>query len=304
MQFNEYLGIELAERPRKPRKIGLTMVNDVGWPPLFTEDAFKAYGNLIDILKFTTKMLTFDAGAIQQKVKLCHEYDIIAQPGGMIIEIARAEKKEKETLQKLKEMGFDLIEISASHKLERDMGEELEFANYCRSLGFRTIGEVGKKFSTGDSTRTDERQLDVEETVRQFTLLLEAGVEHVYWEGHLLRRVVGETGDEILARWKDVGPRIKQVVEAVGLDKIFFEVSAHVPYTHRRQQQFWWIQAFGPTVNIGNVRFEEVPLLEDKRRGISPIFGFGDLGDHPWLTSQEKGEGKASDTWWKDMMQA
>jgi phosphosulfolactate synthase len=300
MQFDEFLGIELAYRPGKPRESGITMVNDIGWPAAFTEDACQSYGHLIDIIKFTSKLLTYDVEAIKQKVGSCLKRDIVAQPGGMVVEIARALGKEREALKKLKALGFNLIEMSASEKADRDMDEERRFADLCRSLDLDIIGEVGKKFPTGDGTRRGEREINVEETIRQFQGLIEMGAKYCYWEGHVLRRIVGETGDEILARWDTIGPQVLAVVKEVGLEHIIFEVSPHIPYTHRRQQQFWWVRTFGPTVNLGNVRLDEVPVLEDVRRGVSPIFGFGELGDHPWLQSVERGKGKASKNWWEE----
>jgi len=300
MQFNEFLGIKIAERPRKPRNVGLTMVNDMGWPSQFTEDAFRAFGDYVDILKFPSRLLTWNVEVIKEKIKLCERYDVLPQPGGLLIEIARAQGQGKQILQKFKELGFANVEISNSEGSDRNMAREREFVDLCKSLGFGIIGEVGKKFPTGDVTRTSDRELNVKETIKQFQDLLDMGAKHVYWEGHLLRRVVGETGDEILSRWKQVGPQIESVVREVGLDKIVFEVSTHVPYTHRRQQQFWWVKTFGPTVNIGNVRLDEVPLLEDVRRGVMPIFGFGELGDHPWMQSVERGKGSAGEKWWSE----
>lgn len=300
MQFNEFLDIRIAERPGKPRKVGLTMVNDMGWPSGFTEDAFRAFGEYVDILKFPSRLLTWNIETIREKIRLCERYGVLPQPGGLLIEIARAQGQGKRILEKFKELGFANVEISNSEGSDRNMAREREFVDLCKGHGFGIIGEVGKKFPKGDVTRNSDRDLNVRETIRQFKDLLDMGAKHVYWEGHLLRRVVGETGEEILARWKSVGPQIEEVVSEVGLDKIVFEVSTHVPYTHRRQQQFWWVKTFGPTVNIGNVRLDEVPLLEDIRRGVMPIFGFGELGDHPWMQSVERGKGKAEEKWWAE----
>ena len=47
-------------------------------------------------------------------------------------------------------------------------------------------------------------------------------------------------------------------------------------------RQFWLVGNFGPEVNLGNVRLEEVQYLEHVRLGTWPVFGFGPLGDHPY----------------------
>lgn len=304
MRLNDYLGIQMAERAGKPRQRGLTMVNDMGWPAPFVENAFVAFGQFVDILKFPPRLLNWDVAEIRRKIEVCKRHNVVAQPGGVVLEIARAQGKLDEVLTKLSELGFDSVEASNSERADRDMRAEREFVRRCERYGFRIVGEVGKKFPTGDVTRYSDRELNVDETIEQFQSLLETGAKYIYWEGHVLRRVVGDTGDEILARWPRVGPQIEKVVEKIGLDKIIFEVSTHCPYTHRRQQQFWWVRTFGPDVNIGNVRLEEVPLLEDIRRGMMPIFGFGEMGDHPWLQSVDRGHGKAGSTWWKEKTRA
>jgi hypothetical protein len=89
-------------------------------------------------------------------------------------------------------------------------------------------------------------------------------------------------------------------VEQVGLGNIIFEVSSMIPYVQRRAQQFWLVRLFGPEVNVGNVRLEEVQFLEHVRLGTWPVFGFGDLGDHPYMQALERtGGARPDDAWWQ-----
>src|SRR5690606_22324224 len=112
---------------------------------------------------------------------------------------------------------------------------------------FHVFGEVGKKFFAGDETRIAEDEIDVEVTIAEMEALLEAGAEKVYWEGHLLRKVVGETPETILARKSKGTVQILQVAEAIGPDRIVFEVSPLVPLLNRRTLQFWLVYLFGPS---------------------------------------------------------
>ena len=52
-------------------------------------------------------------------------------------------------------------------------------------------------------------------------------------------------------------------------------------------------------MNIGNVRLEEVQYLEHVRLGTWPVFGFGGLGDHPFMQALEKtGGAMPNNEWW------
>lgn len=199
-----------------------------------------------------------------------------------------------------RELGFDQIEVSSSATERREMDEEVRFTELAKELGFRVLGEVGKKFTEGDDSRSADDQIDVEATVRQMQVLLAAGAEKIYWEGHLLRRVMGETPAEILARQEIATPQIMAVVDRIGAENIVFEVSGMVGRKTRRAMHFWLIQLFGPEVNIGNARIEEIMTIEMMRRGTYPVFGFGPAGDHPWIQALARGGGEASPEWWKE----
>lgn len=97
------------------------------------------------------------------------------------------------------------------------MEEEADYVQFARSLGFSVIGEVGKKFPEGDRTRVSDEVIDVDETIREFKRLLEAGASCVYWEGNLTWRLVGENPTEILAK-QDTGT--KQLLPGDGVADI------------------------------------------------------------------------------------
>lgn len=297
----DYLNIGLPARQGKPRDRGVCMVIDTGQSVQALEGILRSYGHLIDIAKVTELHLTVPVDEIRRKVQLYREHGIDVQPGGIVLELSRLQGSEATTLDRLRDLGFTAIEVSSSSTAQRESAEDRSFVEAVTSRGFRAIGEVGKKFHQGDKTRFSDTELDTGETIREMQSLLAAGAGKVYWEGHVLRRVMGDTASDILARHPKATGQVMDVVDAVGLDRIVFEVSSMIPYVQRRAQQFWLVRLFGPEVNIGNVRLDEVQFVEHIRLGTWPVFGFGELGDHPYMQALEKGAGSASETWWRDI---
>ena len=183
--WKDYLGIDLFPRSMKPREQGITMVIDVGYNNAMVESVLKLYGHLIDIVKITELHLTCPLDEIKRKIDLYRSYGVGVQPGGIVIELARLQKREKQVLENLKTLGFDHIEVSSSSTTQRESEIEAEFVRGAMKLGIGVIGEVGKKFHDGDKTRKSDTELNVEETVNEFRALLEGGAKKVYWEGHV-----------------------------------------------------------------------------------------------------------------------
>ena len=131
--------------------------------------------------------------------------------------------------------------------------------------------------------------------------LLDAGCERVYWEGHLLRRVMGEEAGELIAKRETGTAQVKRVAAAVGQDRIIFEVSPLRISLQRRALQFWLINLFGTEVNIGNARLEELGLIEALRPGSHPVHGFKLAGDYPWIRAMESKKGRDY-AWWAEAL--
>lgn len=298
--LNQFLGIDLHKRSQKPRKTGITMVIDIGYSPAMVESVLDLYGHLIDIVKLTELHLTSPRDVIRRKIDLYKQKNVGVQPGGIVVELARLQKNERRTLEALRELGFDHLEVSSSSTTQREAEIESQFVGFARSLGFTVIGEVGKKFHVGDKTRKSDTELDIGETLSEFRSLLGGGAEKVYWEGHVLRRIMGDTAADIVARHPGGADQVLAVANEVGPEKIIFEVSSMIPYVQRRAQQFWLVRLFGPDVNVGNVRLEEVQFMEHVRLGTWPVFGFGELGDHPFMQALERSGGAMPQgEWWK-----
>jgi phosphosulfolactate synthase len=293
----QYLELEMAVRgDKKPREKGLTMVMDQGWPVDFTDGMLAEFGRYLDIAKLWDPHLLQPLEEVKRKVEVYKKHQVLVQPGGIFLEIARRQGRDREILGKLSDIGFDLVEFSSTTSARGDMQKELELVDYARELGFKVIGEVGRKFADGDETRLTEDTVDIPATIAEFKALLGAGAWKVYWEGHLLREVMGETPEEIKRRAATGTVQVQTVAAEVGEENIIFEVSGLRPRLNRQWLQFWLVRLFGPDVNIGNARIEEMGNLEAIRRGNHPIFGFGGSGNYPWLRSTEDG---GASNWWR-----
>lgn len=287
--------LALADRTVKPRTSGLTMVGDRGWPQIFTEGMLEAYDHAVDIAKMSAWHIRQPTDVVRRKVEMYKTHGVEVQAGGPILEICRALGKAEETLQTLREMGFESVEISnESLPTQGETDADIRFANLCRDFGFKLYGEVGKKFVEGDRSRTSADTINVPETVRQMKAYLDAGCAKVYWEGHLIRRVLGDAGERA-----EGAKQIEEVANQVGTDNIIFEVPfTYLPYAGKRALQGWLVYLFGPNVNIGNALIEEIAELEEIRGGTFPTFG-APHGDHPWLHSLVKHKGHTTAAWWR-----
>src|SRR6478736_8468301 len=96
--LNDFLGIELHQRSQKPRKQGITMVIDTGYNNAMVEHVLRLYGHLIDIVKLTELHLTAPMDVIKQKVDLYRSFNVGVQPGGVVVELARLQRREKQVL--------------------------------------------------------------------------------------------------------------------------------------------------------------------------------------------------------------
>ncbi len=300
--LQEYLGIAWPPRSRKPRTAGLTMVMDNGWPLSFVEGMLDQYGEYLDVVKIWDPHLRAPANEVRRKIDIYRAHDVRVQPGGIFMEVARIQGIERDVMPRLAALGFNVIEMSstATHA-ERDFARERKLIEEAKGLGFAVFGEVGKKFAEQDTTRKSEREVDEEATIREFRALLDAGAERVYWEGHLLRRVMGETPEELLASRKAGTQQILRVANTIGADNIMFEVSSLRPVLNRRVLQFWLVTLFGTEVNIGNARLEELGYLEALRSGSHPVHGFKQAGDYPWIRSFEA-DRPAGYSWWSEAL--
>jgi phosphosulfolactate synthase len=295
--LSEFLHLTLPGRmENKPRETGLTMVMDQGWPADFVEGMLEQFGRYLDIVKLWDPQLLSPVAAVRRKIEIYRRHDVHVQPGGLFMEIAKKQGKDRDLVKLFADLGFDMVEISSTTSTRTEMSRDLEMVAYARANGLIVVGEVGRKFADGDETRLTEDTIDIETTVREFRELLEAGAWKVYWEGHLLRQVLGDDPEMIKQHAATGTAQVREVAGIVGESNIMFEASGLRPRANRQWLQFWLVRLFGPDVNIANARIEELANLEAIRRGNHPIHGFGSSGNYPWVRAMEDG---GSSAWWR-----
>jgi phosphosulfolactate synthase len=288
--------LDIPKLTTKPRTSGLTTTADFGMGYSEVESVLEMWHDVIDCVKVSALQITADDKAVRRKIQLYRQWGIDVQVGGPILELARIQGKERQTLERMRDMGYDSLEISAEAlPSQHTHEEEAGFAALAKEYGFICHGEVGKKFPGGDRLRKSPSELDIDASVHEIQMYLDLGCDFVYFEGHLLRAIIGdnaEFGDER-------GHQIVEMAERVGVDKIVWEVPfTFLSYASKRILQHWLVTTFGPTVNVGNVQLNEIAELETIRTGMFPVFG-GKGGDHPYIVATATSNGASSENWWK-----
>jgi len=297
-RFFDYL--ELAPRTSKPRKTGLTVISDCQAELSSVRDTLEAFGEYIDLAKITVGSLLSEDRVMRKKIALYKQHGVDLEPAGPIFNIAHYQRKEKELFKELREYGFTHVEIDTGDETRfkgprEDIEEEAKYTEMAREYGLKVVGEVGKKYSEGDKTRTVDGRINVTETIKEMKRFLDAGAERIYWESRVTKAALGDYAENEAG-----AEQILEVANAVGPDHIIFEVTQMLPYDTRMSLRFWFVSHFGPDVNIANTQLDEVTVLECIRRGIFPVFGGSRKSSSAlWLRAIAQHEGKTPEGWWK-----
>lgn len=223
-------------RTRKPRADGITVVIDTGLGPSRIDDLASVAGEFCDSAKIAWASATV-TGGLEEKVARYRRHNIEPLFGGSLFEHAYLWGK----LDRLVSLVRDLrcsIEISDAIATipRRDKLRWIEsFAAHVP-----VFSEVGGKLSSHD--------LDWPVCIREE---LAAGARYVVVEG----REIGPVGREIRVDLLD------QIVSAIEPSRLVFEAL-------ERYQQSWLVLRLGPNVNLGNIRADDVVVLECFRQGL------------------------------------
>jgi phosphosulfolactate synthase len=242
--------IFLPARSKKPRENGITMVIDSFLGLNAANDLMETAGDYIDVVKLgwgTSRLLSEEV--LEKKIQLFHEHGVKVCPGGSFMELAFAQKKEKQFLEDAKKIGFDGIEVSNGiHPMTQE--EKLDLINQAVSMGFCVTSEVGKKLPEEDAKLTPEERVELAEKE------LEAGS----WKVIMEARASGKLGIfDSNGRVKE--DMVKYLLDNLDSNKIIFEAP-------KKPQQTWLIKALGIEVNLGNIRPDDVIPLETLRVGL------------------------------------
>ena len=240
--------LRLPDLEPKPRRRGLTMVID---PGLFTgqfEDAVDSVGEFVDLVKFGwgTCLVTKD---IKRKIDILRGAGIGFYFGGTLFERYALDGLVSEWLALCRALGATHVEVS-NGTIPLDNTEK---ARWVARLAdeFVVISEVGFK---------DGRRSDALAPVRWISYI----EEDLAAGAHLVTAEARESGRSGIC-WSNGEPRHELIDEIVGsgidLDRLLFEAP-------NKDLQTYFLRRMGPSVNLGNVRADDVIALETLRRGL------------------------------------
>jgi phosphosulfolactate synthase len=237
--------LRLPERSGKPRRHGVTGVIDGGLPLPDVRAILESTAVFIDVWKFGWGTAFIDA-ALDAKLALLGEHEVIACPGGTLLEVAALQGRAEECLEWMGTCGFSQVEVSDGLGL---LGQEAKAALIRRAAtSFTVVAEVGMKEPTSllsPATWVELARAD-----------LDAGAATVIAEGRE-SGTVGLYAPDASVR-TDV---VEALLDHVGAEHLQFEAP-------RKDQQAWLIRHIGPEVNLANVAPREALGLEALRVGL------------------------------------
>jgi phosphosulfolactate synthase len=240
---NDILG--LPERPPKPRTSGLTHVLDSGLGPLEVDSLLAIGAPHIDLVRlgWGSALVT---GCLQRKLELYRAAGIPVMVGGTLTEIAWAHGRVDELATWVQELGIDRIEVSSGTiAIPADEKSRLIERLAARMTVYAEVGEKDP-----DAIMAPYAWVDL--IRRSF----DAGAQLVVCEG----RASGTAGLYRGTSELRTG-LVEEIAHEVGLERLVFEAPLLF-------QQAWFINRFGPEINLGNIRSHDIVSLESLRLGL------------------------------------
>jgi phosphosulfolactate synthase len=218
-------------------------VIDKGLGPRGWEDVLETSGAYIDVVKlgWGTAYVTPN---LRRKLEVLREKPVVI--GGTFFEVVYAKGKVDEYKRWLTDLGLTHVEISDG-TVEIPREEKLELiADFARD--FTVLSEVGSKDSSVEYSADDWKTWLREElgagAWKVITEAREGGTAGIFDSGGGMRtELIGE------------------IAEAVDPVNVIFEAPT-------KAAQAWFVKAFGPEVNLGNIPPDEVIPLETLRLGL------------------------------------
>ena len=237
---------DLPPRSGKPRSAGLTHVLDRGLSLAQVDGLVEVAGDSVDIVKlgWGTALAT---GNLEPKLERYRAHGIPVVLGGTLTELAIREGRVDPLVDWLRRLGLQHVEVSDG-TITLTTDDKRALIRRLAGEGFTVLSEVGSK---------DDRKIMAPYVwVEQIEGELEAGAWKVIAEA----RESGTVG--IFRHDGEVRMGlIDEIAHAVDPARMIFEAP-------RKDQQVWFIERFGPEVNLGNIAPEDVLSLETLRLGL------------------------------------
>ena len=216
---------------------------DKGLGPRAWEDVLETSGPYIDVVK-----LGWGTADVTQNLK--HKLEVLrGKPvviGGTFFEVVYVKGKVEQYKSWLRDLGLTHVEISdGTVEIPRERKLEL-IAEFARD--FTVLSEVGSKDPLVELALDEWSEWVAEE--------LAAGAWKVITEAR-----EGGTAGIFDSQGEMRTDAVESVVKSVGLQDVIFEAPT-------KSAQAWFVKAYGPTVNLGNIPPDEVIPLETLRLGL------------------------------------
>jgi phosphosulfolactate synthase len=237
--------LDLPARSAKPREQGITHVLDRGLAVAEVDGMVEVAGSMVDFVKlgWGTALAT---GNLEAKLERYRAHDIPVVLGGTLTELAISQRRLDGLVSYVRELGLRHVEISDG-TIALDHDEKLRLIERL-AADFVVFSEVGSK--------DDTKIMAPYRWVEQISSELEAGAWKVIAEAR-------ETGTAGIYR-ADGEVRmglIDEIAHEVDPGRMVFEAP-------QKEQQVWFIERFGPEVNLGNITPSDVLSLETLRLGL------------------------------------
>jgi phosphosulfolactate synthase len=239
------------QRTTRPRARGVTMVIDTGLGVQATADLLEVAGDCIDHWKFAFGTSAFTPSAVlSRKLALLRERQMLAYPGGTLLEAAIVQQHCRDFMNRAKTLGFSAVEISDG-TIPLPLYRRRRVIQCAIDNGLIPITEVGKKDVNAQPSAAE---------------LADEALQDLDWGAHWVV-VEGRESGVGVGVYDDKGR-----VRAEAVDEIATIMGPHVDRliweTPTPEQQVHFIRRFGANVGLGNVPPQSVLAVEALRAGL------------------------------------
>jgi phosphosulfolactate synthase len=237
--------LELPQRQPKPRDRGLTHVIDTGLTTVEAEGLMASAADYVDMVRlgWGSAYVTRD---LQDKIERYRSAGVPVMLGGTLTELVWLRGQVGELRSWLKDLGIEHVEVSSG--VVQIPSEEKAALIRDLASDFLVFAEVGEK--DPNALMAPYRWVELIKEA------LAAGAQKVICEG----RASGDAG-----MYRPDGEArtglIDEIAHEVDPERLIFEAP-------KKHQQVWFIEHFGPDVNLGNVLPQDVISLETLRVGL------------------------------------
>jgi phosphosulfolactate synthase (CoM biosynthesis protein A) len=253
-----YQFLRINQRQSKPRTQGLTEIRGPYYTPMgprYLRDILETMGLYIDSVKFAGGSFTLmPRPALEEIIAIAHEFNVLVSTGGFIEQVlTQGPEAVKQYIRECKEVGFDIIEISAGF-ITIPMEDWLRLVEKVQQAGLKAKPEVGIQFGAGGATAAEALETagtqDPDWMIQQAKRFIEAGAYTIMIESEGITENVKAWRTDVVAK----------VVNALGLEKVMFEAADPQVFA-------WYIKNYGPEVNLF-IDHSQIVHLECLRAGI------------------------------------